>query len=99
MVCLSKVVNLLISTGHDSLKRLTSEIKRAPNMKITKKVRIKEIVIAKILLNLIRTKKFTTGCNTIAKINAKAIGISIPLAMYNIAIKAKKPIRNIVVFR
>ena len=58
---------------------------------MTKKVINKVITIAKTLFIFFRTKKFTTGWSTIAKMMEKTTGIIIPLAMYMIASKAHKP--------
>ena len=78
MVWLSKPVNLSTSTGHDSLKRLACENKRAPSDAIIKKARTKVIIIATTLFILIRTRKFTTGWSKIAIRIAKITGTIIP---------------------
>src|ERR1035437_3794875 len=98
MVWLSKVVNFSTSSGHESLNRLACENKTAPNAAMTKKVINRVIVIAITLLSSSLTKKFTTGCSTIAKIKEKTIGIIMLLAMYIIANKAIKPTKKIVTF-
>ena len=98
MVWLNIAVNLSASSGNDSLNRLACEIKRAPNAAITKKVSNNVITIATTLFIFLFTKKFTTGCRTMAIIIAKTIGTIMPLAIYNIVNKANKPTIQMVAF-
>ena len=98
MVWLSIPLNLSTSRGNDSLNRLICEIIRVPNATMTKKVRNIVIRIATTLFIFIRTKKFTTGCSTMAIIIAKMRGTIIPLAKYNIVNKAHKPMNKMDAF-
>ena len=98
MVWLNIAVILSVSNGNESVKRFTCEIKRAPNAAITKKVRNNVTEIATTLFIFLSTKKFTTGCSTMATMVAKTRGIIMLLAIYNIASKANNPIIKIVDF-
>jgi hypothetical protein len=62
---------------------------------MTKKVSSKEIRIEITRFTFLRTRKFTTGCSTMAIITAKTIGIIIPLAIYKIDKMAIKPTKKI----
>ena len=98
MVWLNIAVILSVSTGNDSVKRFACEIKRAPNAEIIEKVRTKVIEIATTLFIFLSTKKFTTGCSTMATMVAKTKGIIMLLAMYNIDSKANNPTIRMVDF-
>ena len=58
----------------------------------------KVIIIATTLFILNRTKKFTTGCRTIAIMIAKRMGTIMPRAMYNNVPKAKMPMKKKIAF-
>jgi hypothetical protein len=76
----------------------TCETIRAPNAAITKKVMSIVIAMPTTLFIFFRTKKFTTGWSTIAKMTAKTTGTIISFAMYRIVVKAHKPMTKIDAF-
>ena len=78
MLWLSIPVNLSTSIGHVSLNLLACENRRVQNAAMNKKVRNKVSAIARILLILLRTKKFTTGWSTMAIMKAKTRGMIMP---------------------
>ena len=95
---LNNPVSLSASIGHDSPNRLIWEYKSTQNAIITIMAMHRVIIMAITLFIFFRTKKFTTGCNTIEIMIAKTIGMIMPWAMYNIVNKANKPTKKMVAF-